>query len=490
MAKKGISIPIASDTRDFSQGIKNGVIQPLEGVEDALDAVAREGDQAGEKLEKALTEAQQETEQLTDKHQELGRVIRDTAQASSRAMRGANDSTREATRGASEGLRDLKDESRSTAREAAASFDGSAQSIIDAFQEVSANAFIGFGPAGLVAGLAAAAGIGLISSAIQKGDENAEQLKARVSELTSELIEAGTEGGPSLDYIVDRLKELATSAGEGETSLKQLREAADGSGSSYRDLARAFAGNTDQLDRLVKKGKEREAGLTREIDLARRAANGAIFSDAETKIRDKIKAQQEYNTYLDQAKTAAEEAAAAERNWLDAGGAQLEQRAAILSTVDTAYDDAAGAVDDYIDAESGVFDVTRYIAAMQARKAALQDYQKNLAESQLTDEAKGFLNEQGAEAAAQFLAGYKAATPAQQAELNALWTEAGNKSSAAYIEALSYKITGQTILGPTVTLDTAQASQQLLDLVKNPVNITVKIKNTDEFFSRYGVKVP
>ncbi len=81
--------------------------------------------------------------------------------------------TKKAAEEGKSGMDDFKQEANQTARESAASFDGSAESIVDVFQEVAANAFQGFGPAGAVAGLAIAAGIGLGVKAFEDGQASA-----------------------------------------------------------------------------------------------------------------------------------------------------------------------------------------------------------------------------------------------------------------------------------------------------------------------------
>lgn len=90
-----------------------------------------------------------------------------------------------------QGLQDFRDESGETAREAAASFDGSAAGIADAFQEVAASAFVGFGPAGAAAGLAAAAGLGIAITAMQTVAEEADAAKERVGEVANAIVDTG-----------------------------------------------------------------------------------------------------------------------------------------------------------------------------------------------------------------------------------------------------------------------------------------------------------
>ena len=67
---KGINIPIASDTREFSQGVNRGVIEPLEDAADSLDDVAKAGDKAGQKLEDGFEDARRQVAALkAQKHE-------------------------------------------------------------------------------------------------------------------------------------------------------------------------------------------------------------------------------------------------------------------------------------------------------------------------------------------------------------------------------------------------------------------------------------
>jgi len=52
--------------------------------------------------------------------------------------------------------------------------------------------FSGFGPAGAAAGLAAAAGIGLISKSLQDAQEEADNLAAATDDMVAQMLEAGT----------------------------------------------------------------------------------------------------------------------------------------------------------------------------------------------------------------------------------------------------------------------------------------------------------
>lgn len=369
---KGISIGVGADTRSFSSEVKKGVLKPLEGVEDALNDVAKEGDKAGEKLEDALKDSQTETKALEKKQESLADVIR----KSGKAGKDSGDDFKRGTDKAKEGLDEVKDEAGGTAREVAASFDGSAQSIGEGFQEVAANAFAGFGPAGMLAGIAAAAGIGIVFSAMEKGTEETAAFKERVGELTQELIDSGDKAGPSLDYIVDRLKSLATESDEAETSLQDLYDVSKKSGSSFEDLAQAYAGNVEGLKDLQKVGKKRLEDLEAEADAidqtseASEGKYGALLKEAE--------GQEEYNKYLADAAKLAEDAASQEEHYAKSGAAAMEARAEAIGTIQGELDSAMGLYDDFAATEETAIDPQGYINAMQARIDATTNFSSNV----------------------------------------------------------------------------------------------------------------
>lgn len=369
---KGISIGVAADTRSFSQEVKNGVLKPLEGVEDALKDVAKDGDKAGDQLEDALKGSQSETQKLDKSQKELA----DTIRKSGKAGKDSGTDFKEGTDKAKEGIDEVGREAQSTAKESAASFDGSAESIGQAFQEVAANAFAGFGPAGMLAGVAAAAGIGVVFSKMEEGTEKTAAFKERVGELTQELIDSGDQAGPSLDYIVDRLKDLASETDDAETSLQDLYDVSKKSGSSFEDLAQAYAGNVDGLKDLQKAGEKRLEDLEAEADAIDQTAEasegkyGALLKEAE--------GQQEYNKYLADAAKLAEEAAAQEEHYAQSGAAAMEARAEAVGTIQAELDGAMGLYDEFAATEETAIDPAGYIAAMQARIDATANFSSNV----------------------------------------------------------------------------------------------------------------
>lgn len=186
---KGIDLAIAADTRSAMSAINRGLLEPLEDVSEILEQVGDDSKDAGNDLERGMREAQRRTEDAKDEIRQL----RDDLKRAGRQGRDTGDDIRDGFRRAEDGAEEFRDEANSTAREAAASFDGSAESIADAFQEIAANAFAGFGPAGAIAGLAAAAGIGLAAAGFEDLQESEEESKKRVGEWAQAYIEAGSK---------------------------------------------------------------------------------------------------------------------------------------------------------------------------------------------------------------------------------------------------------------------------------------------------------
>lgn len=301
-----IEIPIISDVKGFLKGTQD-VTSALDDVSDALDEVGREGQDAGEKAGEGLAdgvksnvedieryigqkadeiarkfgqglgqgrpfdelvreaeaatadvaaEADRMAERVEGSAEKMERSFRDALDAANQGAGGSSpfrkigDDADEGFRRAGEGAEEFRDEANSTAREAAASFDGSAESIGDAFQEVAANAFAGFGPAGAAAGLAIALGMGAAFSAFQKSKEEAQAFREEVGEAVGELNSIKYDGVSAIEALRDRMRELVESAEEGAVSLEDIKTLAEGIGqeSNFDDFVQAIAGSPEAFE--------------------------------------------------------------------------------------------------------------------------------------------------------------------------------------------------------------------------------------------------
>lgn len=468
MARKPIAISVASETRDFSKGVRDGVVEPLEDAEKALKEVERAGDRAGDELEDSMRDAQRETEELKDEYKRLEQVMKDGA-----APRKFKQNTADATSSAKRDLQELGDESRQNASEMFSSFDGSIESLADGIQGTLGGIVGSIGPIGAAAGAAGAAGVGLLMTKFEEAKEREEALRQKTAELASEFIDAGNDGERSFAGMGDELRDLAEQADEAEASLRDVRDIARLNGLEYRTLADAYAGNSDALSEMIGK-LEQQRDLNKDaIDAQVAGAESLNLADAE-----RFASTQRGIEQLKEQRDAIDAAAEAEKLWRDAGGPEIEAKAGHIASLNDAYDDAAGAVDDFLDEESGVFDVQKYIDAMAARTQALQDYQDNLATAGLSTEAQAFLNEQGAETAALMVQGYLDASPEQQKKLEEIWTEAGKTDSASYIAEVQ-KVFSNPLDAPTVNplqIDTTQAETTLSTFINRQRTVRVDVE--------------
>lgn len=447
-----IGIDFFANTSKLLRGTKD-VEGALEKVGSTLDDVAADSrktaDRMGDDLADGITDGTKDAERSIER---LEKTFRELATEGKKASASTGDtlgdSVQRGTKKAEGALDEFKSEANSTAKESAASFDGSAESIVGSFQEIAANAFAGFGPAGAIAGLAAAAGIGLAMAGLEDAKEETERLTEMAMALAEEYRNTGVIGEASYGYMADHVAALADAAGEGSDSLRGLKKISDQAEGSLADLARAGALGTDELREMWRESERAKDAILEQIAATDRSTEAG--EDAYWDLVARSGAQEKYTDELGKSIGVSVTAAEAAKAAAEAGLPELQLKAAAVAAVNDAYDDAAGAVDDYTNKESGLFDVEAYLTAMAARTQALATYQESLATSGLTPEAKAFLNDQGAESAATFLAGYMATSEPNKAKLNGVWTEAGKANSAEYAGALTKGIQGAPIPAPTI----------------------------------------
>jgi hypothetical protein len=171
---------------------------------------------------------------------------------------------------------DFKEESNSTAREAAASI-GGVEDALSAVQEVAANALAGFGPAGAAAGLAAATGIGLLFSGLQASADKANEAKDKVIGLAATISEAG--GNMAKVDFAGMMRawsdEIANNKSwweiwqkDNTTNLEVVKQKADEAGLSFHDMYLAMQGDDPQavskvLDEINRRLDENTAARDR-----------------------------------------------------------------------------------------------------------------------------------------------------------------------------------------------------------------------------------
>lgn len=466
---KGISIGVASDTREFSKGVKTGVIAPLEDASDALDDVARDGDKAGDKLEKAMEGAQRETEDLAKEQTELGKsMARASSDGSSALKRNMTDGTSAAKRD----LTELGNEAKANAAETFSSFDGSASSFGDAIQGTLGGVVSSLGPIGAAAGAAGAIGIGLLLTGMQDAEAESEDFKARVQELGQEFIDAGGVGEASLDYLIDKIKSMATETEDGKDNLADLQAQTKLTGGDFRKLAEAYAGNVDGLDDIIKSQEKYLQQLQDEAAMQDQSV-APNFKPYE----DRAKAQTKIVDGLKEASAAAKEAAIDEAAWIAAGGPELQTKADAIASIQDSIDDAAGSWEVYSDTEKTVLDPAQYLANIQARTDAAISYAANLqtAQERLSPEAYQYLVDQGIDFAP-MLASILGGGDQMITDFNTQFTAAANAGNAAIDGTLATDLSVSVEVKPELT--EAEKQLQVTEDKERDTKVTAKADTT------------
>ncbi|GAA1769739.1 hypothetical protein [Agromyces humatus] len=261
MARGDIEVPISSETKGFKQGVETGIIKPLEDAEKALEELGKS--KGADQLERDLEAAQKATDNLADETKDAARIIEREYRDAYRKMKQSADDGFDK---AKEGANDLKDEAGQAGRESAASFRGEWSDVGEFIQETVANGMSGFGPLGAAAGIAAAVGIGVITSEIQKQQEEADELKRR---LTEAYIAAAEEGRNYLS--VQQIIEESGAIYEDAERLAVATADAAKFAVDRQLVVQAMAGDEDAINAVI-------------------AAGNALVDEGTQKMRDKADA--------------------------------------------------------------------------------------------------------------------------------------------------------------------------------------------------------
>lgn len=321
-------ISLLSDVAGFLKGTKS-VEDALDDVADSLDQVARD---TATDAEKAADTLEQEFTRAFDK-------VKTEAKQTGRRV---GDDLDDGTKKAGDGIQGLKEEAGQSAREMAASFDGSVESISDMAQEIAAQAGVAFGPWGAAAGVAAGIGIGALTAHLSDLGERAAETKEKAIELANELDEV--DGNPELVDWLDRIK---TSLDEivdtqewfefwqkdgGTTRFEKWNTDVKEFGLSWQDMIAAMTGDSaalgtvlGSLDKTIADLDSRQQwGIGMDVAHARAAMDRAIklrqglvdeyeavqqgteYYEARSQALDGLKAKQEAQTRATQDQEEAE----------------------------------------------------------------------------------------------------------------------------------------------------------------------------------------
>ena len=255
MARKGITIPIASDTRSFMKGVDKGLIDPLENAVDAIDDVAkamgdasdatadlgRDGARSLDKLEDSLKDAQRETEELKDDHRDLNDAI---AKGSKTSYKKMDDAADDGFHKVNEAAETTKDESKAAFGEMAGSFDGSMDSMVGSAQGLMGGLAASGGPIALAAGA-----IGLSAGVFYNMWKANAKTKQRVADMYQDMLDS-QQDFLSDGYKVEEYWKILKGDDGAVLSLKKVDEYAERTGLTAEQVALAWAGDSDLMTRF------------------------------------------------------------------------------------------------------------------------------------------------------------------------------------------------------------------------------------------------
>lgn len=234
---KGISIPIASDTREFASGIRDGVIEPLEDAKDVMKGLEKSGNL--DQLERDMKGAQKATAGYSKEIDEA----KDNLRQLQRQTRAVGDDSETAFRKAGQNTEEFRNEARQNFSEVTSSFNGSMDSIADLAQGTLGGLASGLaGPLGLAAGLGAAALGGIFSGMSAEADKQAQASEERISTMYQNMLDSG-QNFITASQIQDAIGEL----GKDTEKMKQIAADAKAAGIDVGTLLRANAGDADAL---------------------------------------------------------------------------------------------------------------------------------------------------------------------------------------------------------------------------------------------------
>lgn len=307
-----MNVEILSDVSDVVKGAAT-IADRYDEVSDTLKDLASSGDAAGAKIEAAFEDGVKEVRRLAGETDDATKSAKDLGRAGERAgddvKAGMKDGTKAAKEldekasdafdalsdrarkagkdvgksqkdgfaEASEGAETFKENAGANAKEVAASFDGSVESISDGFQGLAAEMLEGFGPAGLLAGVAVAAGIGMAVTAMQGGAEAATELRQKSVDMVDAIVEAGGDI-KAVDYAeiikawgreVMEDNWITWWADESTTKFQETAKDAKTYGIASRDAIRAAAGSAEDSRRFLDKTAQSWQDLNHKVEEGR-----------------------------------------------------------------------------------------------------------------------------------------------------------------------------------------------------------------------------
>jgi hypothetical protein len=398
---KPISIQVISDVTEFVQGAKK-MGASLDDFNDDMKDVVRNakdaGKDTGKAIEKGTADGVKDAVKDLDKLEPKFREIADASKREGKTLGdGIGKGVKDGTDKGKEGLDEFNDEAKSTAKESAASFDGSFESAMDAVQEILANAFAGFGPMGLLAGAALAAGLGAAISAGQDAADAINEAKERAGDLALELYDVG---GKIEDVDIEsKIREWGVAIDDNRefweiwqksatSNIDKAQDAAKKAGVDFKTMFRGLSGyDADDAQKALVQTNREIGKLEDKIKDARRSGNPfAGIQDEDGMALDSLRGvAKELTNVRDETKDATkasealEEATRAETDAAEAAAEAKERQASAVSSLQGGIDDAIGSFGEFANEEKKTLDPQGYIDGIAARIDATQRFNDNVA---------------------------------------------------------------------------------------------------------------
>lgn len=437
---------------------------------DAGDDLGKSVDDISRDLSKVsgqpFDEVRREVKQADAAIDEMGDEANEARKALDKIGTAAKDAGDDAKKGmnkASEGVSEFKDEATQSGREAAASFGGGFEDVIDFAQETLANALSGFGPVGAAAGIALAAALGTALAAAQAAQEKLQAARERATELASVLYENN-----GVLPMTERLNEMFTLLAEESGSGNPLLNLIDGwtdfgstldavkttsrlTGVEVKSLIDTMSGDDLErsqalLDAINGKIKELESNASTAWawDENLRGLR-EVRDETEKNIEaQRLGAEIVRETGAANSK-AADQFAQAEKQrtqeLADADVQRTEDVASRIATVSAAWQNAASDAADYFEtSEEGAttFDWSKYLTDAETTLAAADEYKRRIVTlpDDVAAEAERIFSERGAVDANAYTIAFESASDGDKARF--VSAAAANSSAAGDAAARSF----------------------------------------------------
>lgn len=425
-------IDILANTTSAQRSVKD-LSQAFDKVGDSLDDVARDGDAAGDKIERSFKDLVQDAARAE-------RAVKDVGKAADKA----GDDVKRGMKRASEGTAEFKDEAKQSAREGAASFTGEFDGVTDYLQEVLANALGGFGPMGAAAGIALAAGLGLALSQSAALQERIAEAREEGADLAAEMYENG--GTLPLTSRVSELFQLLARESRGAGTLGTMIDGWTDFGTVLEDVQRIAGRTGEPVEQLIRALKGDDLELTR-ATLARVNDELDGMSDWTPAWDEQKRSLTSYRDELDKAIKLQEIA----KETLNSSDALAAKR---IDDLANAWNNAGVQAGNYFKAgEDGVktFDVGAYITDWETQIAKADEVKSDLLSlpESIKAEAERQWAEGGVGAADAYVDAYQAADAATKAKLEAIagpqGQAAGRKAAQGFVDAADSRFAGYTL---------------------------------------------